>query len=217
MKPDAKRTPHQSYYNKQGLKVPGVTTILNSEEPKFGLYDWIWQCGVDGIDYKQVRDSAGDRGTLAHKMMENKLLHKRTKYDDYTATEITQAKNAYKSFNAWLKDNPIKEIIAIEKQLVSNEYDYGGTIDIYCFTDCYELIDIKTSKHIYDSHLFQLAPYKRLLTENGYPVDKCRIVQLPIDKSSNYNQRYLTDEEFITCFHIFLNDLSNYQLKKGVK
>ena len=57
---------HTQYKLKSGTLVPGVTTILNSVLDKPFLVKWAYNCGCQGIDYRKVRDTAADIGTLVH-------------------------------------------------------------------------------------------------------------------------------------------------------
>ena len=64
---------HQRYKTKDGVIVPGVTTIL-SILAKPALIYWSWNLGMQGIDYRKVSDKAKDIGTLTHY---NRMRYKR--------------------------------------------------------------------------------------------------------------------------------------------
>ena len=57
-------TAPKGYFTKDGKRVPSVTTILGKFKEAGGLMHWSWECGMKGLDYRQVRDAAADAGTL---------------------------------------------------------------------------------------------------------------------------------------------------------
>jgi len=195
-----------------GKRLPGVTTVTGVLN-KPGLLDWASDCGKRNVEWRDELESAGDRGTLAHTIIENYLLGKKTSYKDYTDIEKIHAKNSFKSFKKWHKAHNI-DVIFVEQQLVSEEYQYGGTFDLYVSypdENVFELIDIKTSKGIYPDHYYQVSAYKQLLVENGHIVDRCRILHLPIDTSDKYYE--YTDINY-GDFNVFLSCLSIYRNRR---
>ena len=62
--------PTQIYRLKDGTRVPSVTTIISRFKESGGLVHWAWNLGMQNIDYRQIRDSAADAGSLAHAMLE---------------------------------------------------------------------------------------------------------------------------------------------------
>jgi len=214
MKETAKRIPHQSYYNKDKIKVPGVTTVLNILS-KPNLLDWAWKCGLKNIDYKAERDTKADIGTLAHKMITEKLMGNEIDTSDYLPEEIDKAENCVISFWTWYKQNPIK-VEFVEKQMVSEKYQFGGCCDIYgSILGIPMLIDLKTGKAIYEEFMYQLAAYKQLLIDNGYPVKLCKIIRIGREENEGFEVLDFEDTEIE--MDIFLNALSIYNLKKLIK
>ena len=58
------------YRSKDGVRVPSVTTINKIGQPAEGLIAWAWQLGIDGLDYRQVRDDAAKAGEIGHRLVE---------------------------------------------------------------------------------------------------------------------------------------------------
>lgn len=54
---------HTVYKLEDGTRVPSVTTILGILN-KPALVEWAYQCGCQGLDYKAVRDQAGEGKNL---------------------------------------------------------------------------------------------------------------------------------------------------------
>ena len=56
---------HTIYKKADGTRVPSATTYLGVLA-KPALIHWAWELGVQGLDYRKVRDQAGETGTLGH-------------------------------------------------------------------------------------------------------------------------------------------------------
>ncbi len=153
-------TPKAGYFLKDGTKVPGTTTICSAYKDSKGLMYWAWNQGKQGLDYRETRDKAGDIGTLVHAAIEARLGGVPMPVLD----DVSE--RAYQAFLRWQWQNKI-EIIKQEVQLVSEEYEYGGTLDAVGVVDGeHVLLDWKTSKGVYKNYLLQLAAYVLLWNEN---------------------------------------------------
>jgi hypothetical protein len=132
----------------------------------------------------------------------------------YGKFEIDKAENSLISYFEWEKS---REIYPIENELplVSEQYKYGGTIDCYCELDEeLWLLDFKTGKAIYNEMLIQLAAYHQLLTENGYPVHKAKILRIGRDETEGFEEKTITD--FTPYWEIFKHCLGIYKLQKQI-
>ena len=172
--------------------------------------------GLEGIETNLYVDDKAAIGTLAHLIITNQLQGIKTSTNDYSKNQIEAAMNAVRSFDAWAKEHKIEPIL-IEKPLVSRLLNFGGTIDIYGKIDgMLELIDLKTGKGIYDEHLIQVGGgYDFLLTENDYPTNKVRILNIPRADSERFIEHEIVNLK--ECKAIFINCLNNYQLHKTVR
>jgi len=205
---------HQIYRNKDNKIVPGVTTILGVLN-KPALVKWANNLGLQGIDATKYRDEKADIGTLAHAMIQAHCLNKMLDVSEYSKENIDKAENSLISFYSWEKSHRIVPIL-VEESLVSEKYQYGGQIDLYCELDGEKwLVDFKTSKAIYSEMLHQLAAYNNLLTENGYDVDGARILRIGRDESEGFEERTVRDIN--KHFKIFKYCLKLYNLKKELK
>lgn len=205
---------HTSYKTSDGLRVPGTTTITGLLAKPF-LITWANRLGLEGIDSTKYRDEAADIGTLAHAMVQAHLQGEKLDLAEYTSLQTDLASNAVLSYYEWEKSHKIKPIMC-EVPLVSDKYQFGGTIDCYCMLDGeYTLLDFKTGKAIYDEYFVQLAAYKELLIEKGFPISKCRILRIGRDETEGFEERAITATD--KYFKIFENLLSIYKLKKELK
>ena len=188
--------PANIYKNKEGKRVPGTTTIIGSNLgwSKNGLIHWAWQQGVDGLDYRASRDKAADTGTIAHAMVEKELKGEKYEWPGLAwklgATDkeqIEQAQNAFNEFANWMEAVKFK-LETAEHLLVSEQYQYGGQIDIAAIQGRRAIVDIKTSNAIYEDHKIQLAAYDNLWNENypEKPIEAWYILQLGKDGGFAY-------------------------------
>lgn len=214
----SKHKAHIRYKLKDGTIVPGVTTVtgIGLGWNKQVLIKWANNMGLKGVDSNKYKDDKAIIGTLAHRMVTDSLQGIETDTDDYSKNQIADAENSALSFFEWVKGKELRPIL-IEKDLVSEEYRFGGKPDIYAEIDGKkELIDLKTSKSIYDEMMVQVAAYKNLLIENKHSVDVVRILNIPRTEDEAFLEKRLSDRQQVIAWKIFLNCLENYQLKKGL-
>lgn len=205
---------HQRYYLKDGTLVPGVTTILQVLN-KPALVKWANKMGLQGIDTSKYKDKMAEIGTIAHYLIECDVKGEKPILDDYAPADIDKAENSLLSFYEWQKNHKL-EVIFSEKQLVSETYRYGGTVDCYAKLDGkYTLIDFKTSNAIYPEMIIQLSAYKNLLEEAGHKVEEVRILRIGRDETEGFEERKETNLE--KHFELFLHCLAIYNLKKELK
>jgi len=203
--------------NGNGVIFPGVTTITRelgwSTE---SLVRWANQLGLEGVDSTKYRDDKADIGTLAHALVVDRYKGIETDVSDYTKNQIDKAENAALSYWEWEKQRKI-EIIFAEEPLVSEEFQFGGTLDIYARVDgFYEIIDLKSGSGIWPEHFVQAGGgYRQLATENDCQVDRVRILNIPRAETENFRDEVIADTDIY--WQIFLNCLNIYRLKKEIK
>jgi len=158
---------HQRYKMADGVQVPGVTTVLNVIA-KPALLNWAWECGCKGEDYRKVRDHAADAGTLGHWLVECHLKRQEPDLSDFAPAVISLAESAYIKWLTWW-DKSGFELVSSEAQLVSDTHAYGGTLDILARDrdGNMTLVDLKTSKAIYEEYWHQVAAYGQLYDEKA--------------------------------------------------
>jgi len=213
-KPLNKNKAHQRYKNIAGQIVPGATTIL-SVLNKPALVKWANNLGLKGIDSNSYVDSMATIGTLAHYMIECYLKKETPVLIEYSPAEISLAENSVLKFYEWEKYHTY-ELIFSEKNLVSENYQYGGCLDIYWKLDGkYTLTDLKTCKAIYTEQHTQLSSYRQLLIENGFPVEECNILRIGRDETEGFD--FINSKNLDLHFEKFKHCLSIYNLNKELK
>jgi len=228
---------HIRYMNKDGKRVPGVTTFIGVLN-KPALVPWANNLGLQGINVKDYVDDKADIGTLDHEMMfvdlnnlmtdmfpERNLLLEEVDENYvpirvkgyYTGLQIEIAQIGFKKYLDWKERHTIEPII-LEKGMVSEKYQYGGTIDSYCLFDGVPtLIDYKTSKAIWPEYFIQVSAYRQLLIEAGHKVEKCAILRVGRNELEGFEFCEITPEKLNLSWELFLHCVEIYNLKKKIK
>lgn len=153
-----------------GVRVPGVTTILSRFKESGGLVHWAWKLGMQGIDYREVRDTAADAGTIAHDMMECWVRGRTFDPAKHDANLVAVARPAFSAFLTWAEQSKFT-IAESEVPLVSKQYRFGGTRDAILIDGKRAIGDWKTSNNVYPEYLCQLGAYAILDEENGGKIE----------------------------------------------
>ena len=205
---------HTVYKNKEGKRVPGTTTMTGLLA-KPALLRWANKIGLNGLDMNKFVDDKAEIGKLAHAMITDHLIGVKTNTDDYSKNQISAAENSVLSYYEWEKQHEIK-VLFVEKPLVSETHQYGGTVDIYAIVDgVEEIIDLKTGSGIYPEHFYQVSAYTNLLRENGYRVQRARILNIPRSEDESFQDRFVPKMD--VCFEVFKDLRRLYDLLKQVK
>jgi hypothetical protein len=166
------------YKTKAGKRVPSVTTILKNVGDSEGLIRWANRIGLEGIDLQDARKKAQDVGTLAHAMIEADLKGEKL---DTSRVDPELLGPAETSFAAWSKWRALHQLkpVAVEQPLVSEEFQFGGTMDVVFDLDCRTMEDHKTGG-IYPEHLVQIAGYGILWNEHhpDEPIEQYQLLSV---------------------------------------
>ena len=206
---------HTIYKNTVGKRVPGVTTIVS----ELGwntrvLIKWANNLGLKGEDSDKFRDDKADIGVLGHAIITEGLQGRKTDMSDYSENQIKAAENSVLSFYEWEKDHRIEPIL-IESPIVSELLQAGGTPDIYGKVNGLpELIDLKTGSGIYAEAIIQTSTYAEILRENGYPVDKVRILNIPRTEDEGFDEKLVSNDLQKISFRVFKHCRETYELHK---
>ncbi len=157
--------PAIKYKNADGKSLKGVTTILGILA-KPALIGWAYKQGIAGVPLYESRDKAADAGTLAHLYVENHLKGLPDPPRDGIPQDVVdKASSCYIAYLDWEKAHSF-QMVKSELSLISEEYQFGGTIDIGAGVNELSIVDIKTSGGVYFSMKVQVAAYGHLYTEN---------------------------------------------------
>lgn len=158
------------YFLKDGVKVPSVTTVLGRFKESGRLIHWAWDLGKQGKDYREVRDSAADCGTIAHEAVE--AFIRQIDFTWPTTGAVDKAKKAYDAFLEWAQQTQL-QVTHTEVALISEKHRFGGTLDAMLIQGKRSLGDWKTSNKVYPEYLMQVGAYGILWEENfpDQPID----------------------------------------------
>lgn len=156
---------HTVYKNAAGARVPGVTTVLGMLN-KPALLRWAWQQGKDGKELEAVRQVAADIGTVGHALCEAYLRGMGFDAGNIAPEVLDKGETAFLRFlDFWQKEQ--LTVVATEQAMVSERMQVGGTLDVLAQRGDGRLVlvDLKTSKGIYDEMLIQAATYAAIWEE----------------------------------------------------
>jgi hypothetical protein len=175
-----------------------------------GLQEWLKK---NGSDADQILLDAGSRGNHIHHAIEMIIAGEELSLDtpvfngkegeSYDMT--TDEWEAIKSFVDWNNEVKPKYILS-EKNVISRQYRYAGTID--CLAEIngeLYLIDFKTSKSVYTSHIIQVSSYKQALSEEQPEYAGCKLAILQVGYAMNKKKWKWTevDDKFALFQHTY--------------
>lgn len=185
-------------YHINGRGIPSVTELLSFIDSE-GLIRWANRIGRQGLDNKDVANTAAEFGTMVHESIEMYLKKKPEKVNDNVCLQ------AFKQW--WSGINSCHRIrILGQEQSLMCEY-FAGTYDLLISIDDKPyLIDFKTSNHVGYKYFMQLAAYRYLLyTQKNINIEGCIVLQFD-KKEPKYREFTLKfsdpyDYEFIENCH----------------
>lgn len=168
------------YFTDKGDYFPSVTTILDAYPKGFGYYEWLKKVGNDA---DEIRDEAGLKGSIVHKMTED--------YDSGCEISLLNEQGEPMcKMSEWAMFEKYVEFITrfspkihhIEMNLCSQELGFGGTLDrVITMNGKNILLDIKTGNSIYNHYWLQQAAYKKLLAEYFVNANPKKVKKIEID------------------------------------
>ena len=102
---------HTVYKNKDGKRLPGVTTILGVMN-KPALVKWANNLGLQGIDSSKYVDTLAGVGTLTHAMIHHDLGGEIPEFDSYSKDDISLAENSFLKYLDWKEANWIEMFLS---------------------------------------------------------------------------------------------------------
>lgn len=212
-----KQDEHVKYYNGNGVEVPSCTNVvklLNKPE----LIGWANYMGFKRINTSKFLQQKAEYGTHCHTLAEQYLQGIITK-NEYSSTFTSEDRTHIISKLQILGDK-FKEagISILTMELEMHGSRFGGTLDLLVnMPDKNRLIllDFKTSKSVYDSHLIQLGGYSLLLEERyGLSVTDVGIILLSKNPNDSDFINLLSREDNKVNEKIFQKLLDIYWLRR---
>jgi hypothetical protein len=212
-------TPKEGYKLADGTPVPGTTTIISRFKDSGPLLFWAFKRGKEGA-VRLYDDTATDIGTHVHACVEADL-HGRALPEfprEFTDEMRNAARNGF--------ENYVREVrrtkaffMPLEVQLVSEEYQFGGTPDAMVeFDGIIDVGDWKTSNAVYLDHVIQGAAYRQLWNETHprQPAQGFRLYRFA-KESGAFSEHYYGPEILDLAFRQFLLFREAYENDKVLK
>jgi len=203
----------------RGEIVPGVTTILDTQLGwnKRVLMAWCRREALAGNDPDKMADEAADSGTVAHRLVEAHIKGVEADLSDFTKNQIDAGETGFLAFLDWEKE---QDIIYehIEYPVVSQQYRYGGTIDMVAHKNgSLWILDLKTSSGIWPEMKCQVAAYSMAFEEQEQQqVHEWHILKLD-KKDGSFQHHKLSGPEVAKAWEVFKHCRALYDLQKEIK
>ena len=179
---------HQRYFLQNGQEVTGASTYAKVTDEVEPFIWYGWNLGIKGLDFRKYRDADAEAGNVAHFMVHAHFKGEQVDYSEVAPATMEVAKVVFGKFQQWWESENLT-FLATEMELSSELYGYGGTLDVVAEGPQGRiwLLDIKTSKRVYNGHRCQVAAYAQLWDENSpdRKVHKAMVLRLgrkPKDK-----------------------------------
>jgi hypothetical protein len=204
------------YLNEAGQPVPRTTEITGKYKYFGGLLKWNYDQGFEagiaaargakGPEFNEARDRAGHTGTLLHRLIDEHIAGKAWEPPEGIRWEDhDKALELFGMFKQWWPSQGLRPI-ATETSLVSEEHQYGGTLDLVA-KDANQnlvLIDWKTTRDYNQDMYLQMAAYRHLWRERKAE-DLIIAYLLLFSKDKHRIKRYpVTGEQMDLAFPKFL-------------
>jgi len=216
------------FYTIDGTEYPSVTTVLSILDKGENLLSWsaeqackyISQNLNSGmsldvlfenarINFKAVRDEAGDIGSEVHGLIEQNI---KGQWVD-TKNLRPESRKAFFAFLNWRREHKVN-FIHLEMTVYSKKFAYAGTLDTVLEYEGKRFVcDWKTSGSIYDTFPLQVASYREAAKEMGIHTDGEIIVRL--DKNTGKFETKGFSDHHEKHFQSFLRLLDFYYTFKA--
>lgn len=217
--------PSVPYFDKNGVRLPSVTSVIGHRKESGGLVHAAWKLGMEGRDYKVEWRSAADVGTMVHALVEahingqdaEKLLDpsvpRRPGAPVLTdEAQIQLARDGFRAYRSWLRGSRL-EFTDTEVPLVCEEHRFGGCLDaIGKIGGELVLVDFKTGR-TYPDHIIQLACYRHLWSTNypDKPVYEGHLLRFDKDQGV-FSHKQIGMQHLDKGWETFLHLLAVYRL-----
>lgn len=212
----------EPYYAKDGSEIPGVTTVIdgNLGWNKWGLNWWYWDQGRQGKRYRESSDDAAAIGSLAHLGVEASIKKEPFEVNELGLTDPDRdrVKRCLDLFGEWRSTTKL-QLLHSELRLVSDQFGYGGTLDIVGldYQGRMILVDLKTGK-VYLEAVIQIAAYGALWNEHhpDKPIQGYHLIRVGRE-NAKFIHHYWPTQEMATPFLVFLHLLELRKAKELMK
>lgn len=175
---------------------------------------------AENADFMVARDRAAGIGTIVHERVDCYIRKREFDPQPFALPDIPDPIAAsQQGFNAFLEwaGSTSFELSEGEVQLVSQQYNYGGTPDVVLVRGERVVGDWKSGDLYAEQVLPQLAAYRELLIENGRQVNGGAHAISINKKTGGFIHRYFTPEEVAKGWEVFRLMRELYALVKDLR
>lgn len=205
---------HTKYYNSKNEEVPSTTTVLKLLNKN--LDGWANSLGFRHINIQKYLEEKAALGTYIHSVSE-KYFNPDMKPDVHPDSNFMSGRDYSELLyrldyvNTYLSDIGYKPLY---QEFIMSGERYGGTLDLLFYNEelnKYLLVDLKSSKGLYNTMYMQLMGYVQLLEElHGIHVDEVAILLILKDMDDeDFLKIYNTDTHFCQHYLEIFNQLLN--------
>lgn len=140
-------------------------------------------------------------------------------FSAFPISHIEQALQCFDNFLKWAKQKNLK-VMGSEISLVSEKHQFGGTLDSVPTIDGkLSLVDVKTGKAIYGSHILQQVAYEALWNENfpDNPITGGYNIIRTGKEIAMFSHSWYASGSFPMAWTAFLNCRELYEIAKELK
>jgi hypothetical protein len=212
--------PKNGYTNAAGLPIPGTHDPISRFMDRSALMVWAHKRGTQGLPL-WARDAI-DIGSTVHAMADLDLqsrpdreIEKVIQEAGLCRDDYDKAMRAFMQFRKWRVGCHVQPI-ALERSLVSEIHQFGGTPDCIALIDGkVALVEFKTSVKPFADHLVAMAAHAALWNENrpGQLIEAFHWIGLPKDGSEFQHHAYA---DLSLQWEIFTLYLDAWRLEKGI-
>lgn len=204
-------------YEKDGIYLPSVTTILHSVIINGdNLLTWANLLGFKHISYSNELERRANFGTAVHSALEQIMTEGKDTNISLNGFEIIKFKKVINNFMDYINQHNItpKDTLHAELTLSSTFLGYAGTCDwVGYINNKLTLIDYKTSKKPNDTMYMQLSAYMHLLREIGIDIEQAGILTVGENGVKPYMKTLSELDSYYETFeliHSLFNNLYPY-------
>lgn len=196
-------------YHIDGKQYPSVTTILGKMVNKDGLDGWKRR----NLNWKEMRDAAALTGTLMHLRILQRYSDAQIelpgemailRWPDGLEEELDRRDAAWDELGLNITDATVERTVVIKE----HGADSAGTLDMRATVEGFKsILDLKSSKKIYETHFLQLGAYALGSKAEGYDAERGYVVAL---RDGNFEVGELEKDELIECGTKYLDLARKY-------
>ena len=201
----------------EGVECPSVTTILDIINKPF-LLQWANKLGKEGKDVDREKERAARGGTVGHELIHHTRGGEPVNKRDWSAEEYAEGEVVLGKYASWLnhggKQKKMRTILMEERMF--SQRGYCGAMDWYGELDGkLTLLDFKTGKYVSPEYVYQLAAYKKMLTEAGHRVQAVRLLRFGRKLEWGWSDDLFTPKQLAAGWRVFNNAFSLWRSKNA--